>query len=95
MASTAKLTRLPAGHSPCHQDYPLAALCLPNGSVAIERTRMTAAWQRRAWAAGLRALARQLEDEARGRPADIAAVTVEPAQGGPGEAEPAEAAAGA
>jgi hypothetical protein len=94
-APAAKLTRLPAGHSPCHQDYPLVALCLPGGAVAVERTRMTAPWQRRVWAAGLRTLARQLEDEARGRPADLAGATVEPEQGEPGEVEPAEAAAGA
>jgi hypothetical protein len=94
-APSAKLTRLPAGHSPCHQDYPLVALCLPGGAVAVERTRVTAPWQRRVWAAGLRTLARQLEDEARGRPAEVPAVDTETDQGEQDEDQAAEAAAGA
>lgn len=90
-APSAKLTRLAAGHSPCHQDYPVAVLCLPNGSVAVERQGRTTPLQRRLWAAALRELANQLRAENSGRPVAVPAAETDEL----GDDQPAEAAAGA
>jgi hypothetical protein len=57
-------TCLPAGNSPHARDYPVFALCQPDGSVVSERDGGGTREQRADWAAALRKLANQLVAEA-------------------------------